>query len=86
MNYGGNLLERLSERGKAPVRPAWIIFATHKCYLVAHKCYTYLSYCRELMKIVPELHQLDGIKGNFMISEREYLAILIEEGKIAPPN
>jgi hypothetical protein len=38
------------------------------------------------MKIVPELHQLDGIKGNFMISEREYLAILIEEGKIAPPN
>lgn len=37
------------------------------------------------MKIVPELHQLDGIKGNFMISEREYLALLILfEGKIAP--
>ena len=29
-NYGGNLLERLSEGGKTPVRPAWIIFATHK--------------------------------------------------------
>ena len=38
------------------------------------------------MKKVPELHQLDAIKGNFMISEREYLAILLlfEEGKIAP--
>jgi HKD family nuclease len=36
-----------------------------------------LSYCKELMKIVHELHHLDGIKGNFMISEREYLAPLI---------
>ena len=45
-----------------------------------------LSYCKELMKIVPELHHLDGIKGNFMISEGEYLAplILFEKGKIAP--
>ena len=44
-----------------------------------------LSYCKEL-EIVHELHQLGGIKGNFMISEREYLALLIlfEEGKIAP--
>ncbi len=45
-----------------------------------------LSYCKELMKIVHELHHLDGIKGNFMISEGEYLAplILFEKGKIAP--
>ncbi len=41
---------------------------------------------KELMKIVHELHHLDGIKGNFMISEVEYLAplILFEKGKIAP--
>jgi len=45
-----------------------------------------LSYCKELMKIVHELHHLDGIKGNFMISEGEYIAplILFEKGKIAP--
>ena len=36
-----------------------------------------LSYCKELMKIVHELHHLDGIKGNFMISEGEYIAPLI---------
>ncbi len=33
-----------------------------------------ISYCKELMSIVNELHHLDGIKGNFMISETEYLA------------
>ena len=33
-----------------------------------------LSSCKEMMKIVDELRHLDGIKGNFMISEREYLA------------
>jgi len=45
-----------------------------------------LSYCKELMKIVHELHHLDWIKGNFMISEGEYIAplILFEKGKIAP--
>jgi len=45
-----------------------------------------ISYCKELMKIVHELHHLDGIKGNFMISETEYLSplILFEKGKIAP--
>ena len=36
--------------------------------------------------MVDELRHLDGIKGNFMISEGEYLAplILFEKGKIAP--
>ncbi|HET7147165.1 MAG TPA: HAMP domain-containing sensor histidine kinase [Candidatus Nitrosopolaris sp.] len=40
--------------------------------------------CKELMTIV-ELRHLDGIKGNFMVSETEYLAplILFERGKIA---
>jgi len=33
-----------------------------------------LYYCKEIMKIVNELRHLDGIKGNFMISEGEYLA------------
>ncbi|MFZ0895454.1 MAG: hypothetical protein WAZ77_13235, partial [Candidatus Nitrosopolaris sp.] len=37
------------------------------------------------MTIVDELRHLDGIKGNFMLSETEYLApvILFEKGKIA---
>jgi two-component system sensor histidine kinase VicK len=41
--------------------------------------------CKDLMSIVDELRHLDGIKGNFMISEKEYLApvILFEEEKIA---
>jgi two-component system, OmpR family, sensor histidine kinase VicK len=33
-----------------------------------------ISYCKELMSIVDDLRHLDGIKGNFMISESEYLA------------
>jgi len=36
-----------------------------------------ISYCKELIKIVDELRHLDGIKGNFMISEEEYLAPVI---------
>ena len=32
-----------------------------------------LSYCKEAMKI-GELRHLDGIKGNFAISEKEYIA------------
>ncbi len=40
---------------------------------------------KELMTIVDELRHLDGIIGNFMVSETEYLApaILFEKGKIA---
>jgi two-component system, OmpR family, sensor histidine kinase VicK len=45
-----------------------------------------LSYCKELLKLVDELRHLDGIKGNFMVSEIEYVAplILFELGQIAP--
>jgi signal transduction histidine kinase len=45
-----------------------------------------LSYCKELLNLVGELHHLDGIKGNFMISESEYIAplVLFERGRIAP--
>jgi two-component system, OmpR family, sensor histidine kinase VicK len=44
-----------------------------------------IAYCKELITIVDDLRHLDGIKGNFMISETEYLApvILYEKGKIA---
>ena len=45
-----------------------------------------IPYIKELMRIsVDDLRHLDGIKGNFMISEGEYLAplILYEKGKIA---
>src|SRR5437899_81614 len=44
-----------------------------------------ISACKELMTIVDELRHLDGIKGNFMVSETEYLApvVLFEKGKIA---
>ncbi len=43
-----------------------------------------ISYCKLLIKIVDELRHLDAIKGNFMISEEEYLApVMDEEGKIA---
>jgi hypothetical protein len=43
------------------------------------------SFCKELISFVDEVRHLDGIKGNFMISESEYLApiILFEKGKIA---
>jgi len=45
-----------------------------------------LSYCKELLKLVDELRHLDGITGNFMVSETEYVAplILFEHGQIAP--
>jgi two-component system, OmpR family, sensor histidine kinase VicK len=33
-----------------------------------------LSYCKQLMKMTDELRHLDGIKGNFYISESGYLA------------
>jgi len=43
------------------------------------------SFCKELIPLVDEMRHLDGIKGNFMLSESEYLApiILFEKGKIA---
>jgi two-component system, OmpR family, sensor histidine kinase VicK len=44
-----------------------------------------ISFCKELISLVDELRHLNGIKGNFMVSESEYLApvILFEKGKIA---
>ncbi|MGH9926193.1 MAG: hypothetical protein ACRD5B_12540, partial [Nitrososphaeraceae archaeon] len=44
-----------------------------------------ISYCKQMMTMVDELRHLDGIKGNFYISEREYIApaIFHEAGKPA---
>jgi two-component system, OmpR family, sensor histidine kinase VicK len=44
-----------------------------------------ISYCKKLMAIVDEVRHLDGIKGNFMVSETEYLAPATshEETKLA---
>ena len=44
-----------------------------------------IKYCKELMKIVDELRHIEGIKGNFYISETEYIAPvgLHEKGKTA---
>jgi two-component system sensor histidine kinase VicK len=44
-----------------------------------------ISFCKELLSTVSELGHLDGIKGNFMISESEYLApaVLFEKGIVA---
>jgi two-component system, OmpR family, sensor histidine kinase VicK len=44
-----------------------------------------ISYCKELIPLVDELRHLDGIKGNFMLSQSEYLApvILFETGEIS---
>jgi two-component system, OmpR family, sensor histidine kinase VicK len=44
-----------------------------------------IAYCKDLISIVDEMRHLDGIKGNFMVSESEYLApaVLLEKGKIA---
>ena len=45
-----------------------------------------IPFCKELTSIVDEVRHLDGIKGNFMISEIEYLspATSYEETKLAP--
>src|SRR5689334_20470481 len=44
-----------------------------------------LSYCKQLLTMVDELRHLDGIKGNFYLSESEYLspATFHEKGKPA---
>ena len=33
-----------------------------------------VGYCKELLKLVNELRHIDGIKGNFYLSETEYIA------------
>ena len=44
-----------------------------------------IVYCKELLKMVDELRHIEGIKGNFYVSETEYIApaTLHEKGKPA---
>lgn len=44
-----------------------------------------ISYCKELMKMTSEIRHLDGIRGNFYISDTEYIApaTFHEKGKPA---
>ena len=44
-----------------------------------------IIYCKELMSIVDELRHLEGIKGNFMLSETQYLSpvVFFEKEKVA---
>jgi hypothetical protein len=56
--------------------------AVHLRYLTENTKHN-LSYCKELIEIVHELDHLDGIEGNYMVSESEYIAPLILYGKIA---
>ena len=44
-----------------------------------------ICYCKELIKIIDELRHIDGIRGNFYISETEYIApaTLHDKGKPA---
>jgi signal transduction histidine kinase len=41
-----------------------------------------IHYCKDLMKIVDELHHLDGVKGGMAVSESEYMATtVLQEAK-----
>jgi two-component system, OmpR family, sensor histidine kinase VicK len=38
-----------------------------------------IQYCKELKKIVYELRHLEGVKGNFGVSESDYIATAIQQ-------
>ena len=40
-----------------------------------------VRYCKELLKMVNELRHIDGIKGNFYISETEYMLLQLSTRK-----
>jgi hypothetical protein len=45
-----------------------------------------IGYCKQLIQLVDELHHLDGIKGNFYINDKEYLAPAIFHDKGKPAS
>src|SRR5215208_4846013 len=55
------------------------IFFDHKAPSIVIDIEEYISYCKELMKIVDELRHLDGVKGGMAVSESEYMATTILE-------
>ena len=74
--------------GLDPIRKAFLHSKERGIYLryITEITKENLSYCKEIIKIVDEMRHLDAIKGNFMVSESEYVGplILFEHGKIAP--
>jgi two-component system, OmpR family, sensor histidine kinase VicK len=38
-----------------------------------------VAYCKELMNIVDELRHIEGVKGNFAVSESDYIATAIQQ-------
>jgi signal transduction histidine kinase len=83
MNYTRPQLAILLE----PIKKAFLDAKTRgvKLRYVTEITNDNISACKELMMIVDELRHLDAIKGNFMVSESEYLApiVLFEKGKVA---
>jgi len=73
--------------GVEPIKKAFIDARNRGIYMryITEITKDNLTYCIELMQIVQDLRHLDGVKGNFMLSEGEYIAplILFEHGKIA---
>src|SRR5215469_15355152 len=73
--------------GLEPIKKAFIDARNRGIYMryITEITKDNLTYCRELMQNIQELRHLDGVKGNFMLSEGEYIAplILFEHGKIA---
>lgn len=45
-----------------------------------------IHHCKKLMKMVDELRHLDGIKGNFYLSEKEYLAPATKHARGRPAS
>src|SRR5205809_2217122 len=45
-----------------------------------------VSHCKELIRIIDELRHLEGIKGTFYLSEREYLAPAMSHEKGKPAS
>ena len=43
-----------------------------------------IHYCKDLMKMIHELRHLDGVKGNFAVSETEYLTTAAALGEAKP--
>src|SRR5918996_2015669 len=44
-----------------------------------------LHYCKDLMQVVSEVRHLDGVKGNFAITDTEYMSYAISK-EVRPPS
>jgi two-component system, OmpR family, sensor histidine kinase VicK len=43
-----------------------------------------LHYCKELMEVISELRHIDGVKGNFAVTDTEYVSYAIPSEKAIP--